>query len=83
MQILVSRKPMLNCEDTATLISLARGHRIGLWRKVQIHFHNAFCEACSKYYKFVERIGKKIRSDASAEPMPAAMRAALKRKLKL
>lgn len=82
MQIPVSRKPMLNCEDTGTLISLARDHRVGMWRKMQIHMHIAMCDACRKYYKFVERIGVKVRYDVPPEKMPEAMRKAIEARLK-
>ncbi len=82
MQVPVSRKPMLNCRDTGTLISLARDHRVGVWRKIQIRMHVAMCDACRKYYKFVERIGLKAREDSAVDKMPEAMHKKIEARLK-
>lgn len=77
MQNKVLQKILLNCEDTAALISLAREQRIGAWRKTRLFMHIAICEGCRKYYQFVQRIGVRVRREAEPEKMPEGMRTAI------
>lgn len=77
MQNKVLRKILLNCEDTAALISLAREQHIGAWRKTRLYMHIAICEGCRKYYQFVGRIGVRVRRETATEKMPEGMRTAI------
>jgi hypothetical protein len=78
MKLAISYKPMLNCNDTAQLISLAQDHRMGLWRRLQLRLHNMVCETCRGYEKFVQSIGQSLRADKSLFAMPASAKRVLR-----
>jgi len=52
---------MLNCKETARLISEGLDRKLPLWQRVNLWMHLAMCGACSAYRRQIQLINRLVR----------------------
>lgn len=62
---------MYRCAEVVRLISSDEYLAAGFWRRIQIRFHLAMCDNCSKYARQLRVIARAFRNK-TVEDIPAA-----------
>jgi len=77
---------MLNCKETARLVSEGLDRKLSLWQRMNLWMHLAMCGACSAYRRQVETLNRIVRrrfgesaADATATDAPACPEQAKRR----
>ncbi|MGH8272637.1 MAG: zf-HC2 domain-containing protein [Gammaproteobacteria bacterium] len=70
---------MMNCRDTARLLSERLEHPLGRRREWALRFHLLICTACRRYDSQIRWLHKLLRSEARAESAASLGEAARER----
>lgn len=76
-----SKPLILDCKAASEAISRSREEKLPVGLRLKLQLHLLFCDACSRFSRFMEKTARILRHEEKELIMPEAMKQSIIKKL--